>query len=134
MGLKIAGEIVRRQAAATQEEYDRNVTALLRDALTKLGPLPKEGSRFAFEYVDGIWWDSSKRVPDNQLVRHRNFNIGPRVYPWKLIDAQSSNELIATSKEYADVCGGDWTPLGLNAPDRIGGVPFDRMATLEIRP
>lgn len=134
LGLKIAGEVIRRRAAASEEEYDRNVTAILRDALTKLGPLPKEASRFAFEYVDGIWWDSTKRVPDNQLVRHRNFNVGPKLYPWKLVDAQRTNTLLAERKEYEQVCGGDWTPLGLNVPDRIGDVPFRQMATLEIRP
>jgi len=134
LGLKIAGVIIRRQGAASEDEYDRNVTALLKDALTKLGPLPKDASRFAFEYVDGIWWDSTKRVPDNQLVRHRNFNIGPQLYPWKLVDAQQSNALLATSKQYQQVCGGDWTPLGLNVPDRLGNVPFRQMATLEIRP
>jgi hypothetical protein len=134
LGLKIAGEIVRRHAAVTEDEYNRNVTAILEDALIKLGPLPRNGSRFAFEYVDGIWWDSSKRVPDNQLVRHRNFNIGPTLYPWKLVDAQPSDTLLATSKAYEEVCGGDWTPLGLNVPQGIGAVPFRRMATLEIRP
>jgi hypothetical protein len=134
LGVKIAGEVVRRRGAATEEEYDRNVTAILKDALTKLGPLPKDGSRFAFQYVDGIWWDSTKRVPDNLLVRHRNFNTGPRLYPWKLVDAQPSNTLLATSKEYAQACGGDWTPLGLNLPERIGDVPFRQMATLEIHP
>jgi hypothetical protein len=134
LGLKIAGEVIRRRAAATEEEYDRNVTAILKDALAKLGPLPKEASRFAFEYVDGIWWDSTKRVPDNQLVRHRNFNIGPKLYPWKLVDAQRSDTLLVSRKEYEQTCGGDWTPLGLNVPDRIGDVPFQRMARLEIHP
>ena len=126
LGLKIAGEIVRRHDAGSEEEYDRNVTALLADALTKLGPLPREASRFAFEYVDGIWWDSSQRVPDNQLVRHRNFDIGPKLYPWKLVDAQPSDTLLARQGGVHQVCGGDWTPLGLNVPDRLGDVPFRR--------
>lgn len=134
LGLKIAGEIVRRHAGTTEEDYDRNVTAILRDALTKLGALPADGSRFAFQYVDGIWWDSTKRVPDNQLVRHRNFDVGPKIYPWKLVDAQSSTSLIAKGEEYEKVCGGDWTPLGLEVPEALHGVPYRQMATLEIRP
>jgi hypothetical protein len=134
LGLKIAGEIIRRHAAGSEEEYDRNVTALLADALTKLGPLPREASRFAFEYVDGIWWDSSRRVPDNQLVRHRYLDIGPKLYPWKLMDAEVSDTLLERKTEYTQVCGGDWTPLGLNVPEHLGGVPFRQMATLEIRP
>jgi hypothetical protein len=47
----------------------------LKAALIKLGPLPVAASRRAFEYVDGIWWDSTKRVPDNLIVRHRSFHL-----------------------------------------------------------
>ena len=134
VGVKITGAIIRRHAAPSELEYNRAVTALLRDALVKLGPLPKDASRLAFEYVDGIWWDSTKRVPDNQLVRHRNFNIGPKLYPWKLVDAQFSSTLLAAQKEFDQFCQSDWTPLGLSVPDRIGEVPFREMATLEISP
>ena len=102
--------------------------------MVKLGPLPKEASRRAFEYVDGIWWDSTKRVPDVQLVRHRYFNIGPILYPWKLKDAQPSATLAAAIKEFDQYCQGDWTPLGLSVPDRVGDVQFRDMATLEISP
>jgi len=134
VGIKITGAIARRHAAPSELAYNQAVTRVLNDALGKLGPLPKEASRRAFEYVDGIWWDSTKRVPDVQLVRHRYFNIGPTLYPWKLRDAQPSETLLATRKEFDAACGGDWTPLGLSVPDRLGDVPFRQMATLEIRP
>jgi uncharacterized protein DUF4056 len=134
VGVKITAAVVRRHTAHSETEYNRAVTALLKDALVKLGPLPKEASRHAFEYVDGIWWDSEKRVPDNQLVRHRNFNIGPKLYPWKLVDALPSATLIANRKEFDDACKGDWTPLGLSVPESMGEVPFRDMATLEITP
>jgi len=134
VGAKIAGAIVRRHAATSEMEYNHAVTALLKDALVKLGPLPKDASRRAFEYADGIWWDSTKRIPDNQLVRHRNFNIGPKLYPWKLVDAQPSATLTAAMKELEHFCQGDWKPLGLSVPDRIGEVLFRNMATLEITP
>jgi hypothetical protein len=134
VGIKITGAIVRRHAAPSELAYNQAVTRVLNDALVKLGPLPKEASRRAFEYVDGIWWDSTKRVPDNQLVRHRNFNIGPTLYPWKLVDAQPSATLLGSRKEFDQACGSDWTPLGLNVPDHLGDVPFRQMATIEIRP
>ncbi|MEW6444378.1 MAG: DUF4056 domain-containing protein, partial [bacterium] len=134
IGAKIAGAVVRRHAAASEHAYNLSVTAFLKDALVKLGPLPKDASRRAFAYVDGIWWDSTRRVPDNRLVRHRNFDIGPKLYPWKLKDAQVSEALAAAGQEFDEACGGDWTPLGLNVPDRIGDVPFRQLATLEIRP
>lgn len=134
VGIKITGEIVRRHAAGSEVEYNRAVTRVLNDALVKLGPLPRDASRRAFEYVDGIWWDSTKLVPDNQLVRHRYFNIGPKLYPWRLVDAQPSATLVAGRKEFDQACQGDFTPLGLSVPDGLGDLPFDQMATLEIRP
>jgi hypothetical protein len=134
VGIKITGVIVRRHAAPTEIAYNQAVTRFLNDALNKLGPLPKEASRRAFEYVDGIWWDSTKMVPDNQLVRHRNFNIGPTLYPWKLQDALPSATLFATAKDFNAACKGDWTPLALNVPDHLGDVPFRQMAAIEIRP
>jgi hypothetical protein len=134
VGLKIAGVILRRHQATSELEYNQAVTALLRDALKKLGPLPRAATRRAFEYTDGIWWDSTKRVPDNQLVRHRNFDVGPKIYPWKLSDAKSFSDLHAAQQEFDRYCQGDWKPLGLTVRDRLGKVPFQKMATLEVVP
>ena len=114
--------------------YNLAVTAGIRDVLTRLGPLPQDASRRAFEFIDGIWWDSTKRVPDNLIVRHRNFVIGPKLYPWKLPDAGHFAALPAAQQHYDQYCRGDRKPLGLNVADRIGNVPFREMATLEIEP
>ena len=135
VGVKIAGAIIRQPGAADSElAYNRAMTAALKDALTRLGPLPQEASRRAFQYVDGIWWDSTRRVPDNQLVRHRSFNIGPRLSPWKLFNAVDGEVLEALRKEFDPHCYGEWRRLVLEIPDRLGDVPFSRMATLEIEP
>jgi len=134
VGAKIVATIIRRQEASSEIEYNRAVTLLLKEALGKLGPLPKDATRRAFAYVDGVWWDSTKRVPDNQLVRHRNFNIGPSLSPWKLADARLSPALVADRKEFDQACQSDWAPLRLTVGDRLMGVPFRKMATLEIRP
>ena len=126
--------IIRRHAATNELEYNRAVTTALTDALTKLGPLPQAASRRAFEYVDGIWWDSTKRVPDNQIVRHRNFNTGPTLPPWKLIDAVPYSMIRAAEDEFGKSCQGDWRPLVLSVPERLGNVPFREMATMEVEP
>ena len=135
IGIKIAGAILRRPgAAATELAYNEAVTAGLREALIDLGPLPQEASRRAFTYVDGIWWDSTKRVPDNQLVRHRNFNLGPWLSPWKLADAIDTEALEANRKEFDHHCRTNWTPHVLEVPVQLGEVPFSQMATLEVEP
>ena len=115
-------------------EYNLAVTAGIKDALTRLGALPQDASRRAFEYIDGIWWDSTKRVPDNLIVRHRNFVIGPKLYPWKLGMRGTFPLFRPPRSDYDQYCQGDQKPLGLNVPDRLGNVPFRDMATLEIEP
>lgn len=134
VGAKIAATIIRRHETSSEIVYNRAVTRLLKEALGKLGPLPKDATRRAFAYVDGIWWDSTKRVPDNQLVRHRNFDIGPSLSPWKLTDARLSDTLVDAQKEFDQACGSDWAPLRLTVADRLMDVPFRTMATLEIQP
>jgi hypothetical protein len=134
LGARITGTVVRRHTRATELAYDHAVTALLRDTMIELGPLPRAATRRAFQYVDGIWWDSTKRIPDNVLVRHRNFNIGPELSPWTIPDAGSFSTLPAARKEFDQYCRGDWRPLRLRVPDRLGGVPFRQLATLEIEP
>ena len=134
VGVKIAGHIMRRHGAGTELQYNQAVTAALREALIKLGPLPQAASRRAFAYVDGIWWDSAKRVPDNLLVRHRNFNAGPTLEPWKLGDAIDAAALEASREEFDHHCRSDWKPFVLTVPDRLGDVPFRQMATMEIEP
>jgi hypothetical protein len=134
VGAKIAGTVIRRHTPPTELAYDLAVTALLKDALTKLGPLPRAATRRAFQYVDGIWWDSTKRIPDNLLVRHRSFSIGPELSPWTIPDAGSFSTLPAARKEFDQYCQGDWRPLHLSVPDRLGTVPFRQMAAFEIDP
>jgi hypothetical protein len=134
MGMKITGTILRRHAAATELEYNQAVTAALKDTLRRLGPLPQAASRRAFEYIDGIWWDSTKRVPDNLIVRHRNFVLGPTLVPWKLADAAPSAVIPEFHKEFAQHCREDWKPLELTIPEKLGDIPFRQMATFEFEP
>jgi hypothetical protein len=134
LGAQLAGTLVRRHTRVNELAYDHAVTALLRETLIELGPLPKAATRRAFRYVDGIWWDSTKRIPDNQLVRHRSFNVGPQLTPWKVNDAATFSSVAAARREFGRYCGDDWTPMRLSVPDRLGDVPFRDLATLEIEP
>src|SRR4030095_9735968 len=99
-----------------------------------LCPCTESAGHRAFEYVDGIWWDSTKRVPDNMIVRHRNFNIGPKLQPWKLAGAAASGGVTEFHKEFDKYCKDDWKALILNVPDRLGDTPFREMATIEFQP
>jgi hypothetical protein len=49
--------------------------------------VPLEDSHAAMLEVDGVWWDSSKKIPDWTLVTRRQFADGPLLSPWRLEDA-----------------------------------------------
>jgi len=67
-------------------------------------------------------------------VRHRNFNIGPKLTPWKLADAAASEVVTEFHTEFDKYCKDDWKALVLNVPDRLGDTPFRQMATIEFQP
>src|SRR5262249_15790048 len=56
---------------------------------------------------------------------------GWRSGQWSLSRARASSH---SRRDRSRSSQGDWKPLGLSVPDRLGDVPFNQMATLEIQP
>src|SRR5215510_13320895 len=50
---------------------------------------------------------------------------------WSLSRARASSH---SRRDRSRSSQGDWKPLGLSVPDRLGDVPFNQMATFEIQP
>src|SRR5262247_2499702 len=50
---------------------------------------------------------------------------------WSLSRARASSH---SRRDRSRSSQGDWKPLGLSVPDRLGDVPVNQMATLEIQP
>ncbi|WP_055733777.1 DUF4056 domain-containing protein [Agarivorans gilvus] len=59
------------------DDFNRHMTLWLDQALRYLGAVTKEQIALAFEAVDGLWWDSSARIPQKYLVLKRNYNVTP---------------------------------------------------------
>lgn len=126
VGGRIAGGIVEAHGVSGGDEYDRDMDAWIQQVGKRLGALPMAESRRAMESVDGTWWDSSRRAPDWQLVRRRDFDIGPVVVPWLVTDATPR-----PAKAF-DGCPPGTGPLALRAPDGFEGMAFHDWITLEI--
>jgi hypothetical protein len=128
LGGKIAGGILEEQGASSDEEYDRNMDAWIQQALERLQAFPREQGKQAARSVDGIWWDSSKRIPDWQLVERRNFDIGAAVSPWLVRDAVPQ----PPAERRFEECDPGVDPLILRHADGFEGVAFRDLVTLEI--
>jgi hypothetical protein len=79
----------------------------------------------AMRAVDGLWWDSTKRIPDFALVRRRNFEIGAELRPWLVPPSKFGEHLRAA-------CGPEPATLAIVNPDSMNGVDFSEQASLVI--
>jgi hypothetical protein len=129
LGVKLSGGVIRMRGAATDLLYSSHLDGWTRVALEQLGAVSAEAGIAAAELVDGIWWDSSRHLPDAALVRRRNMEIGSEIRPWVLSRAGSWDALEAWLGAH---CGGEVPPASLSNPDSFHGIPFRDLARLEI--
>jgi len=125
VGTKLAGGILLLQSPRDVVEYDRAMTQWLPAVLRHLQIVSKEEAREAMRALDGIWWDSSKRLPDWKIVRRRKYDIGTTLRPWLVSMAYDAGPAPLPS------CAGA-EPLELSNADSAGGVALATHARLEI--
>jgi hypothetical protein len=128
LGVKLAAGIVRNQGAHSETGFNRNMDAWVQQALKRLHAVPKDAGVTAMQSVDGLWWDSTARLPDWHFVRRRNMDIGGRIHPWRIEQASGGDG----SPSPLDECEDAPPPLVLRNPDGFEGLAFRDCLTLEI--
>ena len=125
LGTKIAGGIVRAGGGNSHDEYQNGVDVWLQRVLERLEALPREKGVEATRSVDGIWWDSRKRLPDWELVSRRYMTFGTALEPWLVS--------MATPQPPAPFmgCSDASAPLVLRSPDGFEGSRFDDLLAVE---
>jgi len=79
----LLGTHVGRRAISSRLEYNKAADVEIRRFLTELGALDTEGTKIAFDRVEGDWWDRTKRIPDKDLVKKYHLGYGPdEIEPW----------------------------------------------------
>jgi hypothetical protein len=129
LGIKIAGGVIRTGTARTDQLFNESMGEWMGVVFERLHAVPTEAGKSAAEYVDQIWWDSSRRVPHKALVLRRNFAIGNEILPWIVQQAYWSEFL---EDKQQDHCGGTPVPLALGNPDGFDDVKFHEVVTFEI--
>lgn len=127
LGIAIAAGIVEDLEIRSREQYDRSVDAWIREALRRLGAVPKQQARAAMAAVDGLWWDSSKRLPDWKFVTRRSLAIDTTVTPWIVADALPPEK---ASQTVRTMCEDQPPPLPLRVPDKLGDQAIAELVTV----
>lgn len=129
LGINLAAGIINNRETGSREQYEQSMSAWLDEALRRLGAVPRAQARLAMQAVDGLWWDSSKRVPDTKLVTRRDLTIASPISPWVVADAVRDGPHAAA---LARMCEGQPAPLPMIIRDRIGDTPIEDIVTVEL--
>jgi hypothetical protein len=127
LGARLTGGVIAMRAAPTDRVYERTLDRWLQAALDELGAIGAAGAKEAADQVDGVWWDSKRRVPDERLVQRRTLDISMPVEPWTV--GRRGPE--ARAWEAAN-CPTGAAPLPIEIADRLGDIRFADLVTLEI--
>ncbi len=149
LGIRIAGEVVREDAAQGEVNYNENMDIWIDRALERLGARDTETGRLAMRAVDGRWWDSQRRIPNFRLTLRRLSVLDTPVVPWQ-IDTGGDPERVARVREacagqleahplpldaeYADLRFADFARLEIEVGDALAaaGFPFPREGSRSI--
>lgn len=125
VGARLASSLILQGRAESLAIFSQSLEALLPIALHQLGAQEKPLTRHAFNKVDGLWWNSSKRVPDKFLVLTRDYDITDSRYPFLPSQIVATLGLkLSLPPEYAG--------FTLSSLAQFRLVPTDHMAQLPI--
>jgi hypothetical protein len=128
LGVRISRAIILNRQVFDDRMYNRAVDAWLARMMERLQPVSKEDGIAAMRSVDGIWWDSSQRLPDWRVTLRRNMEIGTEIYPWVVTTAYPP----LPDRQPFDGCSEDAKILPLRNPQGFEGLPFPEVAVLQI--
>lgn len=122
LGVRIAMGIIETKDAMSRDEYNHAMDAWIPAALARLVALPREQGRVAMGALDGRWWDSTRAVPENELVRRRALRLSSPVSGWLVPDAFAKGQV---PRPVQALCEKAPPPLPLEVPQVLPADPTD---------
>lgn len=131
LGIRLAMAAIDEHDFGSADEYDEAIAAYILEGLTRLEAQPTPVARAIMTGLDGSWWDSSQRLPNNLLVRRRRFpSSGNVLEPWRAEDAQGDADSIATLRTTLAASCGETRARSLVIPGEIGGLSAREVVSL----
>lgn len=112
LGARMATDILNSGGGSSLLQYQHSMTRMLPQTLAQLQAVSPQVTRFHFDMLDGIWWNSHCRLPDKFLVRLRNYSVSHQRLPSRPADTVPE--------------------LWLTLPDHFDHRPLSQFARLEI--
>ena len=81
LGARLAINVILHGQAGSVDSYNKGMDKALHKALVQLGAVSRQETEKEFREVDGVWWNSKRRVPDKFLVLNRNYDLTENRYP-----------------------------------------------------
>lgn len=76
LGAILAKEIMQANPQFDKQQFAQALDQGFRQKLLELGAQPRSVSQQKIEDLDGVWWDSSRRLPDKWLLLKRDYHMG----------------------------------------------------------
>ena len=81
LGSRLALTLILQGRAGSLATYSQSMEKILPLALHQLGSKDRKTTRKTFDSVDGLWWNSYRRVPEKFLVLTRDYHTNDQRYP-----------------------------------------------------
>ncbi|WP_272681655.1 DUF4056 domain-containing protein [Providencia sp. PROV129] len=96
LGARLAMTLILQGRAASLPIYSQSMEDILPLALEQLSNTDKKTTQKMFDSVDGLWWNSYRRVPEKFLVLTRDYEIGDSRFPLLPMQVVPTQRLMLT--------------------------------------
>ncbi|WP_194436695.1 DUF4056 domain-containing protein [Vibrio fluminensis] len=112
LGAMLARDILLKQPDACPEGFAQAMDSVFQQALEALEAQPKAVTRDVMQQLDGVWWDSSRRLPDKWVVLFRDYHLGLELKP----NYPTANQALSLDSYFSNQQSiEDWVELELHA-------------------
>ncbi|MCC8459900.1 DUF4056 domain-containing protein [Photorhabdus aegyptia] len=115
LGARLSLSLILAGQVPSMKQYRLSMQAILPPALRELEALSPDETRKMFEQIDGIWWDSKRRIPDKRLILQRDFHT----------HSDRTPNMVPTEQQF---------PLRLTLPQQYIGYRLSELAELQLWP
>jgi hypothetical protein len=127
LGIRLGVALAIDHDFESEDEYDAAIESLIEEALHRLDAQPRSVARAVMSSLDGVWWDSTRRLPDDLLVTRRRFpQRGTEIEPWRADDAFDRD----TMPQALDARCRGATTRSLIVADRFDGADVSEMVSI----
>lgn len=81
LGAQLASLVLMTDPTLSKEAFSAAMTVAIEAKFVELGVVSKEESQAQINKMDGVWWDSSKGLPNKWVVIHREYHLGTDLHP-----------------------------------------------------